>query len=217
MGVGQRGRSSILIYNANSGVAVIIGMETQKILFIGVRNKYCSTCAQAEKKEEVVPNHLCFKNWSGSSSSMETDIIVEGFQKAESQHGVRYLCFVGDGDSSVYADLVAKVPVWGYAIKKMECANHATKCYRSSLEKLAQDNSAYKGKGKLTEGMKKRLTKAARCAISMRSQESDKKLNCYEKIFTMDHVIVSESIQSAVQIFVKRRKTINPLSLQQHL
>lgn len=78
-------------YNANSGVAVIIGMETQNILFMGVRNKYCSTCARAEKKGGVVPNHHCFKNWIGSSSSMETDIIVEGFQKAESQHGVRYL------------------------------------------------------------------------------------------------------------------------------
>ena len=33
-----------------------------------------------------------------------------------------------------------------------------------------------KGKGKLTEVMRKRLTKAARCAISMRSREPDKKL-----------------------------------------
>ena len=163
-------------YNANSGVAVIIGMETKKILFMGVRNKYCSTCARATNREEEIPKHNCFKNWNGSSSSMETDIIVEGFQKAESQHGVRYLRFIGDGDSSVYPDLIAKVPGWGYAIRKMECANHATKCYRSALEKLVQDNTSYKGKGKLTEVMRKRLTKAARCAISMRSREPDKKL-----------------------------------------
>ncbi len=163
-------------YNAKSGVAIIIGKETRKIIFIGVRNKYCSACSHAEKVGKENSNHTCFKNWSGTSSTMETDIIVDGFKKAESQHGVRYLRFIGDGDSSVYPDLVAKVPVWGYAIKKIECANHATKCYRSALEKLVQDNTSYKGKGKLTEGMRKRLTKAARCAISMRSREPNKQL-----------------------------------------
>ena len=44
------------------------------------------------------------------------------------------------------------------------------------LEKLVQDNPSYKGKGKLTEEMRKRLTKAARCAISIRSHEPNKKL-----------------------------------------
>ena len=163
-------------YNSLSGVAIIIGKETGKILFMGVRNKYCSSCAQAENKNTEPPKHHCFKNWTGSSSSMETDILVEGFQKAESQHGLRYTRFVGDGDSSVYPNLIAKVPGYGYAIRKIECANHATKNYRSALEKLVQDNPSYKGRGKLTDGMRKRLTKAARCAISMRSRESNKKL-----------------------------------------
>ena len=163
-------------YNAKSGTAIIIGKETGKILFIGVRNKYCSACAHGKKVGKENSNHTCFKNWSGSSSSMETDILVDGFQKAESQHGVRYLRFIGDGDSSVHPDLVAKVPVWGYAIRKIECANHATKCYRSALEKLVQDNKSYKGKGKFTETMRMRLAKAARCAISMRSCESNQQL-----------------------------------------
>ena len=67
---------------------------------------------------------------------MERDIHVEGFQKAESQHGLRYTRFVGDGDSSVYPNPIAKVLGYGYAIRKIECANHATKNYRSALEKL---------------------------------------------------------------------------------
>ncbi len=78
------------------------------------------------------------------------------------------------GDSSVYPTLLSKVPVWGYAIKKLECANHAVKCYRSSLENLVKEKPQYKGKGKLTEGMRKKLTKAARCAIKMRSKEENK-------------------------------------------
>lgn len=66
------------------------------------------------------------------------------------------------------------MPVWGLDIQKVECANHACKCYRSSLEKLAANNPSYKGKGGLTEKMRKRLTSAARCAIEMRSHEPNK-------------------------------------------
>ena len=158
-------------YNAKSGVAIIIGKETGKILHIGVRNKYCTACTQGIPKEK----HVCYKNWEESSSEMETDIIVEGFRNAEKTHGVRYTRFIGDGDSSVYPTLLQSVPVWGRDIKKIECANHACKCYRSSLEKLAADNPTYKGKGGLTEKMRRRLTGAARCAIKMRSKETDKR------------------------------------------
>ena len=42
------------------------------------------------------------------------------------------------------------------------------------MEKLVHDNPAYKGKGKLTESMRNRLTKAARCAIISCSNESNR-------------------------------------------
>ena len=158
-------------YNANSGVGIIIGKETKKLLYIGVRNKYCAACSQGSSKER----HTCYKNWSASSSEMESDIILEGFSSAERDHGVRYTRFIGDGDSSVHATLLQNVPGWGYAIRKLECANHACKCYRGSLEKLVQQNSSYKGSGGLTEKMRKKLVSAARCAIRMRSKESDKR------------------------------------------
>ena len=155
-------------YNAKSGVAIIIGLRTGKLLHIGVRNKYCANCAQG------IENHKCYKNWSESSSQMETNIILEGFLKSEAMHGVRYLKFIGDGDSSVYPTLINEVPIWGHDIKKIGCANHATKCYRSSLEKLVSEKTHYKGKGGLTGAMRKRLASAARCAIKMRSLEKDR-------------------------------------------
>ena len=37
-------------YKAKSGVAVIIGYATQKILFLVVRNKYCTVCSIAKRK-----------------------------------------------------------------------------------------------------------------------------------------------------------------------
>ena len=116
-------------------------------------------------KEQILfslqkPQHTCFRNWDKSSSAMETDIILKGFLQSETQHGLRYIQFIGDGDSSVYPALVSGVP-YGYFIKKVECANHAVKCYRTALENLVHDKPCYKGKGKLTETMRKKLTKAA--------------------------------------------------------
>ena len=158
-------------YNAKSGVAIIIGKETGRLLFIGVRNKYCHACALGMKEND----HACFRNWNSSSSEMETDIVLEGFLEAERVHGVRYTQFVGDGDSSVYPTLLTSVPGWGHTIKKIECANHACKCYRGALEKLVQDNPSYKGSGRLTKKMRQQLVSAARCAIRMRSKETDAK------------------------------------------
>ena len=54
---------------------------------------------------------------------MEAHIILEGFYQAETQHGVRYMRFISDGDSSVYSTLVQNVTGWGRHIKKWECAN----------------------------------------------------------------------------------------------
>ena len=105
---------------------------------------------------------------------MESDIILRGFQDSEKQHDVRYTQFIGDGDSSVHPTLVSGVP-WGYAIRKLECANHAVKCYCTALENLVHDKPHYKGRGKLTETMRKKLTKAARSAIMLRSQETNQK------------------------------------------
>ena len=160
-------------YNALSGVGVIIGKHTGKLLYIGVRNKYCAVCVNNNKTQKKT-NHVCFKNWEEASASMESDIIVEGFQLAEQQHGVRYTKFIGDGDSSVLARLREDVKVWGRDIEKQECANHAVKCFRSSLEKLAKEKPQYKGRGKLTEQMRKRLASSMRCAIISRSKLSDK-------------------------------------------
>ena len=87
---------------------------------------------------------------------MEPDIILAGFKQAEAVHGVRYIRFVGDGDSSVYPMLIQNVPGWGRYIKKLECANHSCKCYQAGqpgLEKLVQEKASYKGRGWLTQKM----------------------------------------------------------------
>ena len=143
-------------------MGIIIGRETGKLLYMGVCNKYCSTCAHADKENKAPQEHDCYKNWDGPSASMETDIILQGFKEAESRYGLRYTTFIGDGESSLHPNLITGVP----------CANHAMKCYRASLERLVEEKTHYKGKGKLTKSMRKKLTKAARCAIKMMSVHS---------------------------------------------
>ena len=172
-------------YNALSGVGVIFGKETKKLLYVGVRNKFCAVCAKGGDKE-----HECFKNWSESSSSMESDIILEGFRIAEKQHGLRYTNFIGDGDSSVQSTLRDSVHEWGRDITKQECANHAVKCFRSSLENLVKTNSHYKGRHKLMKSMRKRLASSARCAIIMRSKDVAEKKS--------DHATASKHLQEDI-------------------
>ena len=62
-----------------------MGMETKKLLYVGVRNKYCSVCARADTKGEEPPQHECHKNWDGSSSPKETHINEQSFKEAETK------------------------------------------------------------------------------------------------------------------------------------
>ena len=159
-------------YNANSGVGVIFGAHTKKLLFIGIRNKYCATCSVARNKNTPVPAHRCFRNWKDSSCSMESDIIVEGFNRSESIHGLRYMWMIGDGDSSVHLSVSISVP-YGRHVQKVECSNHAVKCYRGGLEKLAKENASFRGRNALTSGKIRQLAKGMKCAIANHSATKD--------------------------------------------
>ena len=123
-------------YNAKSGVGIIIGKERlgRYYNYMGVRNKYCSVCYNTTG--DTVSPHNCFLNWDQSSSAMETDIIVTRFFNLKSSMAsATRVHFIGDGDSSVYPALVSRVP-YGYFIKKLECANHAVKCFWTTMQKI---------------------------------------------------------------------------------
>ena len=156
-------------YNARSGVAVIFGQETKQLLFLAVRNKYCSVCTIAENKGQQPRPHVCYRNWSGSSGAMESNMIAEGFNQSEATHGVRYMRLVGDGDSSVMSTVRQNVP-YGPFVEKIECANHACKSYRSRLEKLRTDHPEFCKRGALTKRAIQRLVVGARVAIRMHSE-----------------------------------------------
>ena len=112
---------------------------------MGVKDKYCAVYSIAQKKHTEPPNHKCFKNWTGFSSSMEADIIATGFRLSETMHGVRYTQIIGDGDSLVLYTIQTTVQTYGRDVVKIEFANHTVKCYQSRLEQLAKDFPSFCG------------------------------------------------------------------------
>ena len=104
---------------------------------------------------------------------MEADIIVEGFKLSEQMHRLRYIWFIGDGDSSVYHAVVIGVPSYGRFVQKVECANHVIKCYRNYLKALCKEHQEYRGRHGLSADKMKRITHGAHCAIKMHSTTGD--------------------------------------------
>ena len=100
-------RSHKHTYNAMGGVGVIFGHETKKLLHIGVRNRLCYICSQAQTKNVEPAAHECYRNWEQSSQSMESDIILEGFLAAESKHGVRYMRLIGGENNFIFRQYYA--------------------------------------------------------------------------------------------------------------
>jgi len=135
-------RSYKTMYNSASGTATIIGQRTKKILYLGVRNKYCMICARNKSSNEnTEKEHLCFKNWNTnhSSSGMEASIIVEGFKKSEEMYGIRYAKFIADGDSSVYKKILDARPYSNRTVEKIECRNHLLRNFCNKLKDLTKN------------------------------------------------------------------------------
>lgn len=153
--------------------AILIGLRTGKLLYVGTRNKNCYICTSAANQKIAVREHTCYKNYSGAPTAMEQDMLVEAFINSEKLHGVRYLTYVGDGDSSVMARIQQQCP-YGYRVKKVPCKNHAIRVYTSGLYSVAS-NTALKHSDlrKIIRKNVNGLVKAANCAIAKATKNSD--------------------------------------------
>lgn len=127
-------------YDALSGAVAIVGYETKKVLYMAVANKYCYVCARATDKDNVKP-HTCYKNYQGSSSSMESTLIVQGFLESETEHQVIYAKVIGDGDSSVYKKILEARPYKNVTVEKIECKNHLLRNCRKKLTNLTENTA----------------------------------------------------------------------------
>jgi len=89
------------------GVTTLIASFSGKVIDLVVKSSYCQTCIAWKGKEQTEE----FKNWYetheeecsanhiGSAGKMEVDSIKEMFSASERKYGVRYMNYIGDGDS----------------------------------------------------------------------------------------------------------------------
>lgn len=129
-------------FNALSGVGVIIGEFTKKVLYVGIKNKYCSYCAFYEREGKPCPQHRCYKNFDRDlpSSQMESEAIAEGFKYSVQMHGLIYKTLIADNDSNVYKAIRDCRPYDAYkvVVDKIQCVNHLYRRMCKNLTTLAE-------------------------------------------------------------------------------
>ena len=115
-------------YDSLSGLGAVLGKRTGKVLYVGVKNKYCTKCYRAEKIGKELKKHNCYRNFPAKwpSTLMESKALIEGFEDSLKIHGLIYKYFVGDGDSNFYKNLLLTNPYAHLHIipHKIECTNH---------------------------------------------------------------------------------------------
>lgn len=129
-------------FSSLSGCAAIIGVYTKKVIYYDVKNKYCHTCAMSYANFCPPNDHPCNINYVGPSSSMETEIIVEGFQACE-RMGARFNKIISDGDSSAFKE-IRELSIYrnpDLVVQKLECVNHLYKNARKKISAICSDTA----------------------------------------------------------------------------
>ena len=154
-----------------NGIVSAMSVSTGKVLDFQVKSKKCKSCEAHKGMDQTSETYLAWKldhdlvcgtNHVGSSGKMEVDGVLEMFKRSEGKHGLRYVSFIGDGDSSTY-QTVSKQKPYGedITIVKKECVGHVQKRLGTRLRKLKSvhrrkklaDGKTIGGRGRLTEKM----------------------------------------------------------------
>lgn len=144
----KRGHTSL------NGVVTATSLETGKVIDIECLTKYCYGCKTSNA------DHECVINFSGYSGGMESEGVLKIFQRSEKNYGVRYVQYLGDGDSKGFMKVVQAKPYGDDTqIEKLECVGHVQKRLGTRLRKLKRDMKGRKlsdgkslgGRGRLSE------------------------------------------------------------------
>ena len=152
-------------FSSMNGVVVAISDEG-KVLDHQVMSKLCKSCSTWAKRkgtpeyEEWHTHHSCSMNHSKSSGAMEAEGAVEIFRRSETKHKLRYVEYIGDGDTGSFAKVVQSRP-YGDSIlpQKLECIGHVQKRVGTRLRnlrkeyknKVLSDGKKLSGQGRLTD------------------------------------------------------------------
>lgn len=122
--------------------------------------KICPSFAYAWTKKH---DCFCTANHQGFSGSMEGAGIKQIFLGSEEKYKMRYVSYLGDGDSNSFESIVALNPYGNTKVKKLECINHVSKRMGGRLRRLKMDFK----KQKLDDGK----------SLGGKNRLADKKIN----------------------------------------
>ena len=143
-------------YASLNGIVSAISVTTGKVLDYQVKSKRCKGCEIHEKMDKTSEKYLkwklnhafhCGTNHVGSSGAMEVGGVKEMYERSVEKNDLRYVSFIGDGDSSTYQTISNAKPYGDdVPIVKKECVGHVQKRLGTRLRKLKS------GKKKLSDG-----------------------------------------------------------------
>ena len=153
-------------YASLNGVVTGISIDTGKCLAYEILTKTCKACEMWDKKkgtdkyEQFMLDHTCSINHKGSAGAMEASGVRKMFEKSVKDLNIRYMTYIGDGDSKAFPAVVEAQPYGPDKIPvKGECVGHVQKRVGTRLRKLKKtcgseilaDGKKLGGIGRLTD------------------------------------------------------------------
>ena len=158
-------------YSSKYGVVLAVLVDTGEVVDFEVLSTHCHECrknchlskeSDAFKAWKEKHEPVCQINFEGSSGGMEGAGAAEIFKRSIKKRGLKYVTFVGDGDSDTFKvvkDEMEKVYGTRYPVKKEECIGHVQKRMGNALRNLLKDMKGKKMSDNKTIGGRGRLTK----------------------------------------------------------
>lgn len=154
-------------FSSSSGVVTAISLLTGKALDVEIMSKECRECMGWRDRQGTAEFHEwweshqahCHANFIGSSGSMDASGILAIFQRSIENYSLRYVDFLGDGDSKSHNLLVSESVYGNVEVTKLECVGHIQKRMGSRLRSLIkrtgqarlEDGKGLGGRGRLTD------------------------------------------------------------------
>ena len=132
----RRGFSSL------NGVFAALSMDSGKVLDVEAMSRVCRGCLLNQDLAKRDPtayaqwrnSHICKMNFVGSAGGMECEGAKRVFERSIEKHKLRYVNFLGDGDSKSFNSVKDVYP--DTQVTKLECVGHYQKRVGTRLRKL---------------------------------------------------------------------------------
>ncbi|XP_074102194.1 uncharacterized protein LOC141529520 [Cotesia typhae] len=158
-------------FNSLFGVTTLVAKNCKKVVDTVVKSSFCQGCNlwKNKKKSDILAyndwyedhEEVCTINHKGSAGKMEVDAVVEMFCRSVEKHGVKYVKYIGDGDTKTFKGILNMDPYDGDpVVEKKECVGHVQKRMGARLRKAKKASKGIggKGEGKLTDKIINKLS-----------------------------------------------------------